>query len=48
MVMPIDRAELLEGQVHTLPAYQCGASVDAEGEGPTGGNILCPSTWGKV
>jgi hypothetical protein len=48
MVMPIDRAFWFEDQVHTLPAYQCGASADAEGEGPTGGNILCPSTVGKV
>jgi len=45
--MPIDRAEWFVDQVHTLPAYQCGASADAKGEDPEGGNTLCPSTVGK-
>jgi hypothetical protein len=45
--MPIDRAMWFVDQVHTLPAYQCGASEDAKGEGPNGGNISCPSTVGK-
>jgi hypothetical protein len=47
VVIPIDRAAWFEDQVHTLPAYQCGASAEAKAEGPNGGNILCPSTMGK-
>lgn len=48
MVIPIVRAEWFEAQVHTLPAYQGDASEDTERKGPKGGNILCPSTIGKV
>ena len=47
MVIPIDRALWFVDQVQRLPAYQCGVPVDAKGEGPNGGNILCPSTVGK-
>jgi hypothetical protein len=47
MVIPIDRALWFEDQVHKLPAYQCGVSVEAKEESPNGGNILCPSTVGK-